>query len=103
MIWYVYILGCGNGSYYVGHTHDLGVHCTKHINKAGARHTAQNGVVDLRYHKTFACEIDADGKKRRARAKIDNFRSATVRPSFLSSPGNPARMELRSALLTSMI
>ena len=64
MIWYVYILGCGNGSYYVGHTHDLDARCVRHYSKASARHTAQNGVVDLLYHETFACEIDAIRRER---------------------------------------
>lgn len=64
MSWFVYILKCGNGSYYVGHTHDLDLRCIRHINKTGARHTAQNGVVDLLYHDTFASEIDAIRRER---------------------------------------
>ena len=75
MVWYVYILECGNGSYYVGHTHDLSQRIGRHINQQGARHTAQNSVVDLLYHETHATETDAMRRelqiKRWSRAKKD--------------------------------
>jgi predicted GIY-YIG superfamily endonuclease len=57
--WTVYILRCGNGTYYVGHTHDLHQRLCRHVNKLGARHTAQNSVLDLLYQETHAAEIDA--------------------------------------------
>jgi len=62
--WFVYILKCGNGSYYVGHTHNLDKRFVRHVSKAGARHTAQNGVVDLLYHEMFVSEIDAIHRER---------------------------------------
>ncbi|MBU4201023.1 MAG: GIY-YIG nuclease family protein [Verrucomicrobia bacterium] len=64
MSWFVYILKCGNGSYYVGHTHELDTRYVRHASKAGARHTAQNRVQDLLYHETFASEIDAIRRER---------------------------------------
>lgn len=59
MSWHVYILKCGNGSYYVGHTHDLNQRIDRHGKKQGARHTVQNSVVDLLYHEKFSTKADA--------------------------------------------
>ena len=59
MKWFVYILKCGNGSYYVGHTHDLNQRVDRHGKKQGARHTAQNSVTDLLYQETFTTEANA--------------------------------------------
>ena len=39
-----HIRKCGNGSYYVGHTHDSTERYARHVNKSGVRHTAQNPV-----------------------------------------------------------
>ena len=64
MNWFVYILKCGNGSYYIGHTQDLTMRCARHVSKTGARHTAQNGVAGLLYHETIASEIDAIHRER---------------------------------------
>jgi predicted GIY-YIG superfamily endonuclease len=72
-MWHVYILKCGNGSYYVGHTRDLLQRVDRHSKKQGARHTAQNSVVDLLYHEKYTTEADAVRRelqiKRWSRAK----------------------------------
>ncbi len=73
MSWFVYVLKCGNGSYYVGHTHDLTQRIDRHSKKQGARHTAQNSVLDVLHHEIHPTEADAVRRelqiKRWSRAK----------------------------------
>ncbi len=73
MKWAVYILRCGNGSYYVGHTHDVAARYDRHVSKSGAMHTAQNGVERLIYSEMLATKQAAVKRelqiKRWSRAK----------------------------------
>jgi len=69
----VYILKCGNGSYYVGHTRELNQRIDRHVHKQGARHTAQNAVLDVLYEESHDTQADAIRRelqiKRWSRAK----------------------------------
>ena len=49
MAWYVYILHCANGSYYVGHTQDLETRLEIHQVGKGSAHTAKHRPVSLIY------------------------------------------------------
>jgi predicted GIY-YIG superfamily endonuclease len=48
--WFVYILQCSDGSYYVGHTEDLRSRTATHNRGAGAIYTASRTPVVLKYH-----------------------------------------------------
>ncbi|MES2629445.1 MAG: GIY-YIG nuclease family protein [Bacteroidota bacterium] len=50
---YMYILECGNGSYYVGSTTNLELRIRQHQAGVGAKHTAKNLPVELVYHEFF--------------------------------------------------
>ncbi|MEK7073603.1 MAG: GIY-YIG nuclease family protein [Patescibacteria group bacterium] len=45
--WFVYILECLGGSYYVGMTADAGVRYEQHLSRFGGRHTGRHGVRRL--------------------------------------------------------
>jgi putative endonuclease len=45
--WFVYILECGDGSYYTGITCDLARRVAEHKSGKGARYTKMKGVKDL--------------------------------------------------------
>ena len=49
MTFFVYILKCSNGSYYVGHTEDLGKRMKVHQAGDGAYHTKINKPFKLAY------------------------------------------------------
>ena len=61
---YVYILACGNGSFYVGHTHDLLVRFNRHRNREGAAHTAVHTPTTILYHECFSTELEAIQRER---------------------------------------
>lgn len=47
--WYVYILECLDGSYYVGRTWKVDVRHEQHLSKLGGKYTAKHGVKRLAY------------------------------------------------------
>ena len=50
--WTVYILKCSDGSYYVGHTEDMGKRIFLHNSGRGAAYTAARHPVVLAYHES---------------------------------------------------
>ncbi len=71
--YYVYILRCCDGSYYVGTTGDLQERLKAHNNGKGAKHTLHRRPVELVYserHKTKLLAIQRERQiKRWTRAK----------------------------------
>ncbi len=59
MSWFVYILLCANGSYYVGHSNAPKARFSRHKVGSGARHTAQNHPEKLLYSEEFPAEEEA--------------------------------------------
>jgi predicted GIY-YIG superfamily endonuclease len=57
--WFVYILKCNNGSYYIGHTQNLDQRFFRHVHSTGARHTAVYKPTDLLYSESVATELAA--------------------------------------------
>jgi predicted GIY-YIG superfamily endonuclease len=55
---WVYILRCGDNTFYVGHTRDLGTRLHDHRCGDGAHHTAVRLPIDLVYTESFPT-IDA--------------------------------------------
>ncbi len=50
---YMYILECGDGSFYTGSTKDLNIRLAQHKNGEGANHTKKHLPVKLVYYETF--------------------------------------------------
>ncbi|MBN1849023.1 MAG: GIY-YIG nuclease family protein [Deltaproteobacteria bacterium] len=65
--WFVYILQCSDGSYYVGHTEDLKSRIAAHNRGAGAIYTASRTPVVLKYHESHPTKESA--VKREAQLK----------------------------------
>lgn len=62
MAWFVYILECGDGSFYTGITNDLHARITAHENGQGAKYTRGRGPLILRYSEE--CETRSTASKR---------------------------------------
>jgi predicted GIY-YIG superfamily endonuclease len=59
MKFYVYLLRCSNGTYYVGHTDDVTRRLEEHNSGKGAEHTRKYRPVHLVYTEPFDSESDA--------------------------------------------
>ena len=57
--WYVYILECGDGTYYTGMTDDLQRRFAQHQNGTGAKYTRGRGPLNMVYWETVATRSDA--------------------------------------------
>ena len=73
MSWFVYILRCVNGSFYVGHSIDPQRRLVRHAAGIGALHTATYPPEQAVYQEPFATEAEAVRRenqlKRWSRAK----------------------------------
>jgi predicted GIY-YIG superfamily endonuclease len=56
---FVYLLQCSDGSYYVGHTDDLDKRLNEHQQGLYAGYTSQHLPVKLVYHATFGSRDEA--------------------------------------------
>ena len=57
--WFVYILQCSDGSYYVGHTEDLKSRIEAHNRGVGAIYTASRTPVVLKYNESYPIKESA--------------------------------------------
>ena len=62
--WYVYILQCADGSYYVGHTVDLRRRVHAHNGGGGSTYTFKRRPVSLAYSEIVATEAAAVARER---------------------------------------
>lgn len=60
--WYVYILRCGDGSFYTGITIDVEKRLKMHRSGKGAKYTRGRGPLELAY--TESCESKSHALKR---------------------------------------
>lgn len=58
-VWYVYILLCGDGSYYTGITTDVQKRLETHKNGKGAKYTRGRGPLSLLYVETLTNKSEA--------------------------------------------
>ncbi len=56
---FAYIILCNNNKYYVGHTNNLESRFSRHLQKAGAKFTAQNTPIKILWKQKFKTEIEA--------------------------------------------
>ena len=59
LAWFVYILHCNDGSYYVGHTEDVPARVQRHQNGTGAFWTAARRPVSLVFEEQHPSEAAA--------------------------------------------
>ena len=59
MIWFVYILRCANGSYYVGHSTNADRRLCRHLAGTGAQYTAVHHPEEIVYREQFSTEAEA--------------------------------------------
>ncbi len=64
MNWFVYILNCSDGSYYIGHTGDLDLRLQTHNSGLGATHTAARLPVTLIYSEYHSIKQSAVQRER---------------------------------------
>lgn len=62
MMWYVYILRCGDGTLYTGITPDVQARLTQHQQGKGAKYTRGRGPLALVY--TESCADRAEASRR---------------------------------------
>jgi predicted GIY-YIG superfamily endonuclease len=62
--WFVYILRCANGSYYVGHSIDAERRLIRHAAGTGAQHTAVYHPERVLYREQYDTEAEAVGRER---------------------------------------
>jgi len=79
---WMYILSCSNGSYYVGHTDNVKRRLKEHNAGKGSTHTAKYGPVRLLYSEEFDSETDATVRelqiKRWTKAKKEALMSGNL-------------------------
>ncbi len=56
---FMYILRCADGSYYVGHTDDLEARMAQHDSGLGSAHTRRHLPVSLVWHQEFETRVEA--------------------------------------------
>ena len=76
MTYFVYMLCCGDGSFYTGYTHDLDKRLKQHHGGQGGRYTRSRQPVELIYSEELKEKRDAilrerEIKKMRKKEKAD--------------------------------
>ena len=64
MAFWLYMLKCADGSYYIGHTDDLGNRLTQHDAGAGEAYTAKRRRVHLAFRADFDSREEAIARER---------------------------------------
>lgn len=77
--YYVYILGNGRGTLYVGYTDDLERRLYEHKAGAGSRFTSQYGVDQLLFFEEFGNAHEAKGAENRIKGWTRKKKLALVR------------------------
>lgn len=67
--WFLYILECGDGSFYTGITTDVEKRIKKHNAGCGAKYTRGRGPVVLKYREAF----DTESLARKREREIKDF------------------------------
>ena len=84
--WFVYILECGNGSFYTGITTDLERRLKEHKSGRGARYTAYNRPVKLVYSEKAGSRSKALRREAAIKKLTRTLKLALIRPSSRRKP-----------------
>lgn len=80
--WYVYILECGDGSYYVGQTSNLAKRIDQHNSGDGANHTYLRGPVKLIYTEQVDSVASAVKRERQLKGWSRAKKEALIKGDF---------------------
>lgn len=75
---YVYMLKCSDGSYYIGHTDNLAMRLAEHKSSKYKGYTAKRLPVELVYHEAFESREDAFVAERKIKKWTRNKKEALV-------------------------
>jgi len=78
-MFYVYILVCTDGSYYVGHTRELQKRLEAHHRGVGSVHTAKHRPVQLLYKEFQPTRAAATRRERQLKGWSRNKKEALIR------------------------
>jgi len=83
-IWYVYILKCSDGSYYVGHTNDLVGRVKKHNKGKATRWTSSRLPVTLAYSEKYEHKDDAINREHQIKKWSRKKKDALIAGDLMS-------------------
>ena len=81
---FLYILRCADGSYYVGHTDDLGTRLAQHQRGLLQGYTSRRLPVILMYTVPFATRDEALGRERQVKGWSRAKKEALIREDWAS-------------------
>ena len=79
MAFWLYMLKCVDGSYYVGHTDDLDARLTQHVSGSGDSYTAKRRPVKLVYAVDFPTREEALARERQVKGWSHKKKEALCR------------------------
>jgi predicted GIY-YIG superfamily endonuclease len=82
--WFVYILRCSDGSYYVGHTEDVPARVQRHQDGTGAVWTAARRPVSLVFQEEHPAEAAAVARERQIKRWSRQKKDALISGSLTS-------------------
>lgn len=82
-VWYLYILQCGDGTFYTGITTDIPHRLDAHRNGRGAKYTRGRGPLSLFYYET--CGTHSDALRRELEVKALSHQEKNRLPSVNGS------------------
>jgi predicted GIY-YIG superfamily endonuclease len=82
MAFWVYILRCADGSYYVGHTDDIELRLAKHRTGEFAGYTRTRLPVKLAFMEEFASRSDAFVRERQIKGWSRKKKEALIRSDW---------------------
>ena len=68
MVWYLYMLRCGNGDFYTGITANLERRLAEHQSRIGGRFTRMAHPVELVYQEVFETSTEAKRRERQIKS-----------------------------------
>ena len=76
---YVYILKCSDGSYYVGHTDNLEIRISEHNLKKYSGYTSSRLPVELMFHQEFYSRDEAFNAERKIKGWRRSKKEALIK------------------------
>ena len=81
-MWYVYILTCSDGSYYIGHTNDIEQRVERHNQGRGSSWTAKRLPVTLAYFEEFVTKEEAVRRETQLKKWSHSKKKALIEQDF---------------------
>lgn len=81
-MWYIYILLCSDGSYYIGHTNNIEQRVERHNQGRGSNWTAKRLPVTLAYFEEFSTQNEAVQRETQLKKWSHNKKWALIQQDF---------------------